>query len=133
MIRKRRQREEGGAVEDDFEDSRRKEEERFKRFEERFYSKFNHVDNKARQHIHPLVYNAVMRKFLLFWGYTLIFMLLFSSILDNEEIPNKFDDLEALRKIDKKEYKSNFQLWEEEKSNYFKNSPTITVKPDEFD
>jgi len=133
LIRKRRQREEGDAVEDDFEDSRRKEEERFKRFEERFYSKFNHVDNKARQHIHPLVYNAVMRRFLLFWGYTLIFMLLFSSILDNEETPNQFDNLEALRKVDKKEYKSNFQQWEEEKSNYFKNSPTVTVKSDKYD
>ena len=133
MIRKRRQREEGGAVEDDYEDYRRKEEERFKRFEERFYSKFDHVDNKARQHIHPLVHNAFMRRFLLFWGYMCISMLLLSSIFDNEETPHKLDNLEALRKVDKKEYKSTFQQWEEEKSKYFKNSPTITVKPDRYD
>ena len=132
MLRKRRQRERGGVVDDDFEDYRRKEEERYKQFEKNFYAKFNRGDNKARQNIHP-IHNLMMRRFLLMWGYLLIFSILFSNLFSDERTSNDFDDLEALRKIDKKEYKTYFQTWEEEKSAYFKNSPTINVKPDKYD
>ena len=133
MIRKRRQKEEGAAVDDDFEDYRRKEEERFKRFEKRFYSKLNRADDKARQHIHPALLNLRIRRLLLTWGYVLIFVMLYSNMKEPDRNSNRFDDIEALRNVDKKEYKSYFQQWEEEKSNYFKNSPTITVKPDRYD
>ena len=68
------------------------------------------------------------------WGYLLIFSILFSNLLfSDERTSNHFDDLEALRKIDKKEYKTYFQTWEEEKSAYFKNSPTTNEKSNKYE